>query len=767
MANPGRAPLHYDDAENIRKFTAQIRRVSGRPAFPSGHGEPQNGDVNGTASTVASGSNNEALAENLPTQGVFEHGDRPALHPRALQQVLDASPQLKGIRAPHPTPESHRPSPAVVADEPPQFSHEEIGQAMMQAFDSLPSTGGIEASIWAKKGPVRRNYEPKFSDIEGKRMLLRGTQGEKNNNKEEARKRSQEHNENFERMSFKIADTPSQEKTFPNKHYSQTDKDSYDPMSPDKQDEKPRTVYQPSYKEALSEGFSSGIIKSLTSPSDTLPKIMLSSGQTDSTGYRSNLAKEERRHHTGTQTVDEDYVLVPESQISPGEGFEQHGASKGSVEIDWTNVTLPADSVIEAAINHKLEHAKAAHQKALDILRSADPKVEKAKALVEMGILIGKPGAVHAINVEPNLSATVNQTATEAQQAETSSSLAKEMPKEKSPASASPEPAKAITPVTKPVKETPQSISAKAILAAGKKFAKSYTAAHGGSKARWPSKDKATDQAAPSQGFKTQPVSDTTAIPGLTVDTSALGVDKESLGPVSGQSSTAVTPSSMIFTVASPATVAEHGIAAQKPIHTEDENLEKAVYFKAWGKPTDRGGIGNEVLYPSVFGYLLTVVAVAQKRKVIIYGTPVWPVSPKPSFIAKLVFGGPLEEIRCLEHGAEVTFLSGADAQKFYEATGNGILFRDDNTGKHYAEVKLAEDVTPMSSLVQQHVDNGVTRCLLAIGVEEGLSSKDLEAMAGGKSTQQGNPVRRVESIETGINARNVRLASLISGHAD
>ena len=153
----------------------------------------------------------------------------------------------------------------------------------------------------------------------------------------------------------------------------------------------------------------------------------------------------------------------------------------------------------------------------------------------------------------------------------------------------------------------------------------------------------------------------------------------------------------------------------------------------------------------------LTVAAAAQNRKVIIQGNPIWPVTPKAYFISRLVFGGPLEEIRCIPHAAEVTFLNGADAQKYHDATGNGILFRADDTGKHYAEVRLAEDVTPTSGLVQQHVDKGATRCVSAIGFPEKLAEDELLKLGGGKLTAQGTPARKIESIEAGINERGVK----------
>ena len=108
-----------------------------------------------------------------------------------------------------------------------------------------------------------------------------------------------------------------------------------------------------------------------------------------------------------------------------------------------------------------------------------------------------------------------------------------------------------------------------------------------------------------------------------------------------------------------------------------------------------------------------------------------------------------------MEHTAEVTFLSGTDAKKFYDATPNDILYRKDASGPQYASVKWVEDVTPMSSLVEQHIENGVTRCVHAIGILD-YTIERLKFEAGGRVDRRGNPMRKVESVEKGISARGV-----------
>ena len=102
-----------------------------------------------------------------------------------------------------------------------------------------------------------------------------------------------------------------------------------------------------------------------------------------------------------------------------------------------------------------------------------------------------------------------------------------------------------------------------------------------------------------------------------------------------------------------------------------------------------------------------------------------------------------------------MTFLNAANAQTFFDATPNGILFRKDGSRSHYAEVKWVEDVTPMSSVVQQHIDNGATRCVHAIGLED-VPIELLQVLAGGKTGRLGLPTRKVESVEKGVSARGV-----------
>ena len=83
--------------------------------------------------------------------------------------------------------------------------------------------------------------------------------------------------------------------------------------------------------------------------------------------------------------------------------------------------------------------------------------------------------------------------------------------------------------------------------------------------------------------------------------------DMELPGVSSGQLRSDLTPSSMEFTLASPAAVAAAAIATARMQTQEDAaaegNREKAIYFKAWGKPEERERPGESYLSWSALTY--------------------------------------------------------------------------------------------------------------------------------------------------------------------
>ena len=144
---------------------------------------------------------------------------------------------------------------------------------------------------------------------------------------------------------------------------------------------------------------------------------------------------------------------------------------------------------------------------------------------------------------------------------------------------------------TEPPKEGP---SGDSILAAGLKFAKTRQTAYGTPKTG----------ASIAQEQREPPPATNKAIesPDQTKAT-----DMELPGVSSGQLRSDLTPSSMEFTLASPAAVAAAAIATARMQTQEDAaaegDREKAIYFRAWGKPEERERPGESYLSWSALTY--------------------------------------------------------------------------------------------------------------------------------------------------------------------
>lgn len=236
MTNPKRPGIDIDDAENIRRFSAQIRRTAGRQASVANAEQPNlidapvpstmdftpvnepsvtghSHDANGNAPGPNMESLNHGLGTpDLPAHPIWNEGDRLAHLPRAVQQTMQEIPYVSGVRAPHPTPETFKPAPLSDIQNSPELSEADKGRMLVnEVVASLPCSGGIEDSIWAKPR-VRGSRMPNVTDGDQKLTGYWGLLGTQQTDKE-ARERGKEHNKNYERMSFKIADAPS-ERTF-------------------------------------------------------------------------------------------------------------------------------------------------------------------------------------------------------------------------------------------------------------------------------------------------------------------------------------------------------------------------------------------------------------------------------------------------------------------------------------------------------------------------------------------------------------------------
>lgn len=149
---------------------------------------------------------------------------------------------------------------------------------------------------------------------------------------------------------------------------------------------------------------------------------------------------------------------------------------------------------------------------------------------------------------------------------------------------------------TKAAAPTKKGASAGSILAAGLKFAKSRQNAYGAPKAA--AAPVKLRQPPPLQR-PLEPAAATTQVTKETNDT-----DTASILPIvpSDQSRSDLTPSSMVFALASPTTIAAADIVTTRKKTQEgtaiEVDLEEAVYFASWGKPQAREGGGKHFPIP-------------------------------------------------------------------------------------------------------------------------------------------------------------------------
>jgi len=166
---------------------------------------------------------------------------------------------------------------------------------------------------------------------------------------------------------------------------------------------------------------------------------------------------------------------------------------------------------------------------------------------------------------------------------------------------------------TKAAAPTKRGPSANSILAAGLQFAKSRQNAYGAPKA--PAAPVKMRQPPPLQ----RPVEPAAACTKVTTETN--GTDTANNLPLvpSDQSRSDLTPSSMVFALASPATIAAADIVTTRRETQEDAaagvDLEKAMYFASWGKPEEREGGGRPFHPPCLAPTLLTQVFTSSRAE--------------------------------------------------------------------------------------------------------------------------------------------------------
>ncbi|KAI4258386.1 MAG: hypothetical protein LQ352_001235 [Teloschistes flavicans] len=194
-----------------------------------------------------------------------------------------------------------------------------------------------------------------------------------------------------------------------------------------------------------------------------------------------------------------------------------------------------------------------------------------------------------------------------------------------------------------------------------------------------------------------------------------------------------LTPSSVTFAAVSPTKVRAASITtATKPAKIVGEDLEGALYFKAWPKVEER-----------------SVRSAAKTREVVLTGIP---IGSTPTLVASLAYGGPLENIAVGSSTAYVTFLRAEDAAKFYETSANGLVYKPDvpNITKHVIMTAMSKHLNPVSGILREYIEKEFTRCVRAIGVDKEWTMSYMYETAARKG-------RRVEKIVDGVNVNNMR----------
>ena len=131
----------------------------------------------------------------------------------------------------------------------------------------------------------------------------------------------------------------------------------------------------------------------------------------------------------------------------------------------------------------------------------------------------------------------------------------------------------------------------------------------------------------------------------------------------------------------------------------------------------------------------------ARTRKVRITNLP---PNSTASFVASLVYGGPVESIIVGKTAATVLFVHADDCLKYYNQTPNGIVYKKDGKKEHAAFVDKGDDPDVVGGMLRQWIDQGVTRCVAVRDLEEEWTMDELRAKAVGTR-------RQVESIEDGF----------------
>ncbi len=196
------------------------------------------------------------------------------------------------------------------------------------------------------------------------------------------------------------------------------------------------------------------------------------------------------------------------------------------------------------------------------------------------------------------------------------------------------------------------------------------------------------------------------------------------------------------------------GSADKKPLAdapSQSEDLEHEIFFNTWPKLEERSRPGEfrQKICPAMGANRQTA---AKVRKVIIKDLP---RGSTATFVASLVYGGPIEEIHVRssaagELSAAIRFMNAEDCIRFYNETSNGLVWQKDSTGHElFVFVELSKDVDVVGGLLQGWILSGVTRCVRAVGIDAEWGMEGLLKIAERKN-------RKVEKIVDGQNPGGV-----------
>ena len=119
------------------------------------------------------------------------------------------------------------------------------------------------------------------------------------------------------------------------------------------------------------------------------------------------------------------------------------------------------------------------------------------------------------------------------------------------------------------------------------------------------------------------------------------------------------------------------------------------------------------------------------------------------------MYGGPIEDLSINTSpsgriSARVRFVNAEDCKSYYDQTSNGLVYGKNNRKEELVVfVQLAKDVEVVGGLLGSWIEQDVSRCVRAIGVEKDWKIDSLKKRAEEKD-------RRLEGISDTINPAGV-----------